>query len=62
MAIDSIVAEVRKARESYAKRFNYDVEAMLRDLKERQAQSGRKAVSFPPKRLRPVVQASSSDQ
>jgi len=35
MAIDSIVAEVRQAREAYAKQFNYDVYAMWRDLKER---------------------------
>jgi len=62
MAVDSIVAEVRKARELYGKQFNYDVEAMLRDLKERQAKSGRKVVSFPPKRLKLVAHASSSDQ
>jgi hypothetical protein len=54
MAIDSIVAEVRRAREAYAKQFNYDVQAMWRDLKERQHKSGRKVVSLIPKRIEPV--------
>ena len=55
MAIDSIVAEVRQAREAYAKQFNYDVYAMWRDLKERQHKSGRKGVSLSPKRIEPVA-------
>jgi len=55
MAIDSIVAEVRQVREAYAKRFNYDVYAMWRDLKERQHQSGRQGVSLLPKRIEPVA-------
>ena len=53
---DPIMAEIRQIREAYAKRFNYDVHAMLRDLKERQIQNGRKTVSLPPKRLKPVGQ------
>jgi len=51
-----IIAEIRQIRETYAKRFNYDVYAMLRDLKERQIKSGRKTVSLPPKRLKSVEQ------
>jgi hypothetical protein len=31
---DPIVEEVRKARDDYAARFNYDLEAMVRDLRE----------------------------
>jgi hypothetical protein len=62
MAIDSIVAEVRRAREAYAKQFNYDVQAMWRDLKERQHKSGRKVVSLRPKRLEPVPQGTSEEQ
>jgi len=53
---DPIIAEIRQIREAYAKRFNYDVHAMLRDLKERQIKSGRKTVSLPPKRIKPVEQ------
>ena len=54
MAIDQIVAEVRQAREAYAKQFNYDVYAMGRDLQERQQQSGRTVVALPPKRLESI--------
>ncbi len=53
---DPIIAEIRQIREAYAEQFNYDVHAMLRDLKERQIQSGRKTVSLPPKRIKPVEQ------
>jgi len=56
MAIDPIVAEVRQAREAYAKQFNYDVQAMWRDLKARQHKSGRKVVSLIPKRIEPIPQ------
>jgi hypothetical protein len=59
MAIDHIVAEVRQAREAYAKQFNYDVYAMWRDLQERQDKSGRPVVSLPPKRIDPVVPGTS---
>jgi len=60
MAIDSIVAEVRQAREAYAKQFHYDVYAMWRDLKERQHKSGREGVSLSPKRLEPVALGTST--
>ena len=62
MAIDSIVAEVRRAREAYAKQFNYDVQAMWRDLKARQHKSGRKVVSLLPKRREPVPQRRAEEQ
>ena len=52
MATDSIVDEVRQARDALAKRFNYDLRAMIQDAKERQAAGGRKVVSFPSKPAR----------
>jgi hypothetical protein len=61
MAIDSIVAEVRRAREAYVKQFNYDVQAMWRDLKARQHKSGRRVVALIPKRIEPVPQGKSED-
>ncbi len=48
---DPIVDEVRKAREEYAKRFNFNLRDMVADLQRRQRESGRKTVSFPPKRV-----------
>jgi hypothetical protein len=44
---DPIVDEVRRARDAYAARFNYDLRAIFRDLKEREKRSGRKFVSAP---------------
>jgi hypothetical protein len=41
---DPIVDEVRRAREEYAARFNYDLRAIYRDLKEQERRSGRKVV------------------
>ena len=49
MSRDLIVEEIRRYRDEYAKRFNYDLQAIYRDLKEKQEKSGRKVVSFPPK-------------
>lgn len=43
---DPIVDEVRRAREVYAARFNYDLRAIYRDLKEQEKRSGRKFVSY----------------
>jgi hypothetical protein len=37
---DPIVEEVRRARDAYAARFNYDLDAIFRDIKEREKQSG----------------------
>jgi len=43
---DEIVEEVRKVREQNAAKWNFDVKAILADARKRQAQSGRKVVSF----------------
>ncbi|MGD0897955.1 MAG: hypothetical protein ABR915_08960 [Thermoguttaceae bacterium] len=55
MIDDPIVAEVRNARDEYARRFNYDLDAICKDLEQRQSQSGRNVVSFPPKRPKPAI-------
>jgi hypothetical protein len=43
---DPIVDDVRRARDAYAVRFNYDLRAIYRDLKEQEKRSGRKVVSY----------------
>lgn len=48
---DPIVEEVRRVRDAYAARFNYDVEAIFQDLKRQEQDSGRTFVSFPPRRV-----------
>jgi predicted TIM-barrel fold metal-dependent hydrolase len=52
---DPIVEEVRKAREEYAQQFNFNLRDMVADLERRQRESGRKTVSFPPKRKSTVI-------
>jgi hypothetical protein len=51
MERDPIVAEVRAIREAYAKEFNYDLEAICRDLREQEKKSNRKKLSLHPKRV-----------
>lgn len=46
---DPIVAEVRKAREAHARKFNYDLRAIVQDLKKYERQGEREVVSFSPK-------------
>jgi hypothetical protein len=43
---DRIVDEVRRTRDAYAARFNYDLRAIYCDLKEQEKRSGRKVVSY----------------
>ena len=45
---DLIVDEVRRVREAYAARFNYDLDAIYRDIKEQEKKSGREFVSPSP--------------
>jgi hypothetical protein len=47
---DEIVDEVRKHREAYAAKFNFDLQAMYQDLKKAEQKSKRKKVSFKPKK------------
>ena len=47
---DPIVEEVRKVRQAHAARFNYDIEAIVRDLRKKERRQGHKVVSLPSKR------------
>jgi hypothetical protein len=49
---DVIVDEVREIRDQYAKQFDYDLDAICRDLQEKQSRSERQLVSFPSKQPR----------
>lgn len=55
MQLDTIVEEVRQARDAYAKKINYDLSAICRDLQEKQRLSNKKVISLPPKRLKEAV-------
>ncbi|REJ72319.1 MAG: hypothetical protein DWQ34_17180 [Planctomycetota bacterium] len=47
---DPIVAETRRIRDEYARRFHNDLDAICRDLQEQQAHSDRTLVRRSPKR------------
>jgi len=47
---DPIVEEVRKVRNEHAKKFNYDLEAIVADLKKQQKGNKRKFITLPPKK------------
>ena len=47
---DPIVEEVRKIRQQHAKQFNYDLRAIVDDLRTQQEHGGRKYVRFEPRR------------
>lgn len=51
---DAIVEEVRAIRDAYAKQFDYDIDAIYRDLKKQEAKSDRDFISLPPKRMEPM--------
>ena len=53
--MDDILREVRKERDAYAKQFGYDLEAIHRDLKALEQASGRRVVSLPRRRAKPVT-------
>ena len=50
---DPIVEEVRKVRNAHARKFNYDLQAIVADLRKQQKASKRKFVTLTPKK--PIV-------
>ena len=50
---DPIVDEVRRVREAHAARFNDDLDAIFRDIKEQEKKSGREFVTFTPSKPAP---------
>ena len=54
MKDDPIVAEVRAIRDELAAQCGYDIKTMFRKIREQQARSGRKYVSYPARRIASV--------
>ncbi len=48
---DKIVDEVRAARDEFAAKFNYDIDAIYREIKKQEAESDRKFVKLSPTRV-----------
>ena len=48
---DPVVEEIRAVRDAYAKRFNYNIDAICEDLRRQEKESGRELVTLKPRRL-----------
>lgn len=49
---DPVIAELRKIRDEHAAKFNYDLDAIVRDLQQREKKAPRgKLVNFKPRKV-----------
>jgi hypothetical protein len=55
MTKDPIVEEVRRVRRQYAARFKFDLDAIYRDLKEREKKGEFKVIYRTPRRVPPIA-------
>lgn len=55
MIEDDVVRAVRSAREAYCQEFDYDLGAIVRDLRKRERAGGRRVIRLPPRQSRPVA-------
>jgi hypothetical protein len=58
---DPIVDEVRRVRELYASAFDFDLQALFKNLKAQEQQSDRRFVSYPARSL-PTTELAVSQQ
>ncbi len=55
---DSIIEEIRKHRDEYSKKFDYDLHAICKDIRQKQGQDNRRVVAprpRPPKKVAKVA-------
>lgn len=57
MQNDPVVDEIRRIRQAYAKRFGYDLRAMVADLRRKEQEHPDRLVSYAPKPVRSVKTA-----
>ena len=55
MKQDPIVQEIRDIREAHAAEFDYDLNAIYKDIKQREQKSDRSYVIFPPRKPQPLT-------
>ena len=60
MLSDPIIEEVRRVRQKYAKRLNYDLHAIAADLRKQEQEHPERLVSFPAKSPRKARNARAS--
>jgi len=58
---DHIVEEVRQIRQEHAAQFNYDVEAIVADLRRSEAERDWPRAAFAPRRIQRLVPATGAE-
>ena len=51
MKDDDVVAEVRRIRRAHAAKFNFDLDAIVKDFKSREGRDGERLGTLAPKRV-----------
>ncbi len=59
---DPIVDEIRRIRQEHTDKFNGDLHAICEDIRRQERESGRKYVSYPPRRTKHVAASTSTDK
>ncbi len=62
MWIDPIVEEIRREREAYAAKFNYNLEAIVADIKRQESGSKHEIVTLPPQRFAAEAEEAMEDE
>lgn len=62
MRNDPIVDEIRRIRKEHTDKFNGDLHAICEDIRRQERESGRKYVSYPPRRIEDVAASTSTDK
>jgi len=55
---DTVVDEVRKVREDYARKFEFDIDAICADLQKKEREGHAKTVTLPKKSVRTIAGSS----
>jgi len=62
MSKDLIVEEIRQIRDAHAKKFNYNLDEIFRDLKAKENAGGRTYLRGQPRPAKPIPRSKMSDQ
>ena len=62
MRNDPIVDEIRRIRQEHTDKFNGDLHAICKDIRQQERESGREYVSYPPRRIEDVATSTSTDK
>jgi hypothetical protein len=55
METDPIVEEIRRNRDEYARKFNYNIRAICRDIRKKQKKAGTQVVKLQPRPAKHII-------